>query len=211
MNGSPLVAAIRGRLRTAGYMEVDTPLRVAGVEFPFTGAMRGREGRALDLVIIFDTTTGGHGDRDAGRLRQRVEALGRALDVTGSRYVLTAILAGATLTDGVDALAEVCRVLTVSEVQLDPTGVPADADARQSLDDQILLLLPLELMDAVDAAQEGGGAAMDQLLIALPEGIDATLVSALFAASERGEDAVATAAGLAVGRPLAGRKDGAAA
>ena len=65
---------------------------VANVEFSFTRALRGSDGRSLDLIILVDTTTGDFGDRNAGRVRQRVEALSRALDVTGSRYVVTVIL-----------------------------------------------------------------------------------------------------------------------
>jgi len=88
--------------------------------------MRGRDGRALDLILLIDTTTGDFGDRDGGRVRQRVEALSRALDVTGSRYVVTVILAGAVLTEGIEALSETCRVLQVEGVALDREGKPAD-------------------------------------------------------------------------------------
>ena len=129
MSGSPLVHAIQERLRGTGYSDLPTPFKVAGVEFAFTGAMHGRGGRALDLVLLVDTTTGDFGDRDGGRVRQRVEALSRALDVTGSRYVLTVILAGAVLTEGIEALSETCRVLQVESVALDDQGKPADETA----------------------------------------------------------------------------------
>src|SRR6201999_334497 len=99
---SPLVNAIHNRLKEAGYSDLATPFKVANVEFAFTSALRGRNGRSLDLVLLVDTTTGDFGDRDAMRVRQRVEALSRALDVTGSRYVVTVILAGATLSGSVD-------------------------------------------------------------------------------------------------------------
>jgi hypothetical protein len=85
VSDSPLVQAIQERLRVGGYTDLPTPFKIASVEFAFTGAMRGRDGRALDLVLLVDTTTGDFGDRDGGRVRQRVEALSRALDVTGSR------------------------------------------------------------------------------------------------------------------------------
>ena len=84
MIGSPLVQAIHKRLHLAGYSDLSTPFKVAGVEFPFTGAMHGRDGRALDLILLVDTTTGDFGDRDGVQVRQRIEALSRALDVTGS-------------------------------------------------------------------------------------------------------------------------------
>jgi hypothetical protein len=110
MSNSPLIQAIQQRLRDTGYSDLPTPFKIAGVEFAFTGAMRGRAGRALDLVLLIDTTTGDYGDRDGRRVRQRVEALSRALDVTGSRYVVTAILAGAVLAEGIEALSETCRL-----------------------------------------------------------------------------------------------------
>lgn len=97
MSTAPLINAVRNRLHLAGYSDLSIPLKVAGVEFVFTGAMRGRDGRALDLVLLVDTTTGDFGDRDGARVRQRIEALSRALDVTASRYVVTIILAGAAL------------------------------------------------------------------------------------------------------------------
>ncbi|MGG2324774.1 hypothetical protein, partial [Salmonella enterica] len=81
---------------------------------------------ALDLVLLVDTTTGEFGDRDGERVRQRVEALSRALDVTGSRYVVTVILAGAILAEGIEALSETCRVSQVEGITLDPGGTPLD-------------------------------------------------------------------------------------
>lgn len=134
MSGSPLVLAIRERLRGVGYSDLSTPIKMAGVGFEFTGAMRGRDGRSLDLVLLVDTTTGDFGDRDGARVRQRVEALSRALDVTGSRYVVTVILAGAALAEGVEALSETCRVLQVESVALDDQGKPLNEAAKRQLD-----------------------------------------------------------------------------
>lgn len=198
MSGSPLVQAIQERLRDAGYTDLPTPFKVAGVEFAFTGAMRGRDGRALDLVLLVDTTTGDFGDRDGGRVRQRVEALSRALDVTGSRYVVTAILAGAVLAEGIEALSETCRVLLVEGVSLDDQGKPADDTAKRRLDDRIRVLLPLTLPMPVVETQNGSGPAMDQLLRALPADTDIALVNALIAASSDGEQAVTDAVALVI-------------
>src|SRR5688572_26806439 len=131
MSSSPIVLAIQARLRKAGYSDLSTPFKLAGVDFAFTGAMRGRGGRALDLVLLVDTTTGDFGDRDGARVRQRVEALSRALDVTGSRYVVTVILGGAVLSEGVEALSETCRVLQVEAVSLDAEGKPVDETAER--------------------------------------------------------------------------------
>src|ERR1019366_6768851 len=113
MSQAPLIRAIQEQLRAGGYQDVATPFRVAGVGFEFTAAMRGQGGRALDLILLIDTTTGDFGDRDADRIRQRVEALSRALDLTESRFVITVILAGAPLLGNLETLAETCRVLYV--------------------------------------------------------------------------------------------------
>jgi len=198
MSGSPLVHAIQERLRGTGYSDLPTPFKVAGVEFAFTGAMHGRGGRALDLVLLVDTTTGDFGDRDGGRVRQRVEALSRALDVTGSRYVLTVILAGAVLTEGIEALSETCRVLQVESVALDDQGKPADETAERQLDDRIRVLLPLTLPDPIAETQDGSGPAMEQLVRALPAGTNKALVDAVIAASNAGERAVTDAVALVI-------------
>lgn len=193
MNGSPLIYAIQNRLRGTGYSDQPTPFKVAGVEFEFTGAMRGSEGRALDLVLLVDTTTGGFGDRDGERVRQRVEALSRALDVTRSRYVVTVILAGAALAEGVEALSETCRVLHVEGVVLDDEGKPADEKAERQLDDRIRILLPLILPVPLLQAQGGNGPAIDQLVRAIPAGTSMAIVDSVIAASSAGEQAVTDA------------------
>jgi hypothetical protein len=199
VSGSPLVQVIQERLHTAGYSDLTTPFKVAGVEFAFTGVMRGRDGRALDLVLLVDTTTGDFGDRDAGRVRQRVEALSRALDVTGSRYVVTAILAGAVLTDDIETLSETCRVLQVEGIPLNADGKPADELADRQLDDRIRVLLPLTLPDPIVQSEDGGGPAVDQLLRALPAGTNKALIDAVIAGSEQDAQAVTDAASLVIG------------
>ena len=198
MSGSPLIKAIQDRLRAGGYSDLPTPFKVAGVEFPFTGAMRGRDGRALDLVLLVDTTTGDFGDRDGGRVRQRVEALSRALDVTGSRYVVTVILAGAVLSEGIESLSETCRVLQVEGVALDDQGNLADETAERQLEDRIRVLLPLTLPDPLPYRQGGSGPAMEQLVRALPAGTNKALVDAVIAASSAGEQAVTDAVALVI-------------
>jgi hypothetical protein len=198
---APLVRAIQERLREAMYRDIATPFRMAGVEFDFTAAMRGNEGRALDLILIFDTTTGDFGDREGVRVRQRVEALSRALDVTGSRYVVTAILAGALLTETVEALAETCRVLQVEDIAIGANGRPADEAAMRQLEDQIRVLLPLRLPETVAESQDGYGPALEQLVLAVPP-TNKAFLDVLIAASEDGEQAVTDAAGRAVGAPF---------
>ena len=193
MSDSPLVNLILGRLRAAGYRDLAAPFRVATVEFEFTAALRGSDRRALDLVLVVDTTTGEFGDRDSARVRQRVEALSRALDVTGSRYVITVILAGATLGTDIEALAETCRVLHVDGLRLDRNGGLADGAARNQLEDRMRVLLPLTLPQPLVATEDGSGPAMDQLVRALPAGVDDDLLAAVTGASQQGEQAVTDA------------------
>jgi hypothetical protein len=193
MSLSPLVAAIANRLSVAGYTPVQTPFKVASVNFDFTLAMRGSAGRSVDLVIIIDTTTGEFGDKDPVQVRRRIEALSRALDVTKSRLVLTVILAGATMTAEVEELSEICRVLTVEAIAVEIDGTPKDDLAKRLLDDRIRLLLPLEIPKRhTDSGADFSP--MERLLQALPEDINAELVRAVVNASREGEEAVTTAA-----------------
>lgn len=194
----PIVDAVKARLREAGYTELSTPFQVANVNFSFTSAMRGRDGRALDLILIFDTTAGEFGDTDSARVRQRVEALSRALDVTASRYVITAILVGATLTSGLEALAEICRVLQVGQLSLDGSGRPSDEAALAQLEDQLGILLPLTVPNASTDGSTTGGPALEQLAIALRGEVDSGLLERLIAASNDGDEAVTETIGKAI-------------
>lgn len=192
MSGSLLVQALVQRLRNAGYTSVATPFNVATVRFDFTAALRGSDGRALDLVLIVDTSTGEHGDRDAQTVRRRVESLSRALDVTQSRYLLTVILAGAMLAGDIEALAQTCRVLTVEKAALDEKGSPVDLAAAEEFDDHIRLLLPLDLPPEGD--QSGSTVdAISTLSAALPKTLDADFSAAIITASAQGEQAIKSA------------------
>ena len=202
MSDSPLVNAILGRLHEAGYRDLAAPFQVATVEFEFTAALRGSDGRALDLVLVVDTTTGEFGDRDSARVRQRIEALGRALDVTGSRYVVTVILAGAALGKDMEVLAESCRVLHVDGLPLDADGELANDAARNQLEDRIRVLLPLTLPPPLVVTEDGSGPAMDQLVRVLPRGVDKTLLAAVTDASQEGEQAVTEAMASMLGAAL---------
>lgn len=184
MSSSPLVAAIRQRLNEAGYDDLPTPFRMAGVEFQFTGALRGRHGRALDLVLLVDTTAGSFGDSDGARVRARIQALSRALDVTESRYVLTVVLAGATLPGDVEALADTARVLHVDRLPVDQAGSPDVA----RLEDGLRVLLPLSIPQPV--ADEQDGTAQDQLEKALRNVVDEATIKTIMDAAERGDAAV---------------------
>ena len=202
MSQSLLVRGLVRRLEQAGFTSLPTPFRAASVEFEFTAALRGSGGRSLDLILIVDTATGDYGDRDAASVRQRIQALSRALDVTGSRFLVTVILAGASLASLVDALSPICRVLTIEEAALEPDGSSSNDAARDTLDDHIRLLLPLDLQldELVEPSQRADPIA--ELLEALPSGIDQELLTGLSAASIRGEAAVTRALGKRVGEVL---------
>lgn len=146
MTASSLVNAIISRLEAVGYHRLSTPFQVASVRFDFTAVLQGQQGRAFDLVLIIDTSAGEFGDNNGPRTRQRIEALTRALDVSGSRLVLTTILAGAPLpTIDVDEISRICRVLIVEGIELNATGAPATEEAARDLDDRLRILLPLKL------------------------------------------------------------------
>lgn len=190
MSIAPTIHAIQERLRWADYTDLIIPFKVAGVEFAFTAAMRGHGGRALDLVLVIDTMTGSYGDRKGASVKQRVEALSRALDVTGSRYVVTVVLVGAVLDNETDALSEICRVLHVEGVSLDGQGSPTDEAAQLQLDDCIRVLLPLMLPTQAEQSQTSNGPALEQLILELSTNISSELINTVIAASIDGEQAV---------------------
>jgi len=202
MSQSLLVRGLVRRLEQTGFTTLPTPFQAASVEFEFTAALRGSGGRSLDLILVVDTATGDHGDRDAASVRQRIQALSRALDVTQSRLLLTVILAGASLASLIDALSPICRVLTIEEAALEPDGSPSNDAAREALDDHIRLLLPLDLQldELVEPSQPADPVA--ELLEALPAGIDQELLTGLAAASVRGEAAVTRALAKRLGEVL---------
>ena len=202
MSQAPLIRAIQERLREGGYEDVPTPFRVAGVDFEFTAAMRGQGGRALDLILLIDTTAGDFGDRNAQRIRQRVEALSWALDLTESRFLITVILAGAPLSGKIEALSETCRVLYVEGLAIDVAGKPVDERAKNRLEDRIRLLLPLFLPHP-EALENGRSPAVEQLIRNLTSnGVNQELLDVLIEASKDGEAAVTAAIARVIGKAL---------
>ena len=190
MTTSLLANAIIARLEQAGYHRVKTPFLVASVRFDFTAVLQGSEGRAFDLVLLVDTSAGEEGGSDGRRTRQRIEALSRALDVSGSRLVLTAVLAGAPLPQTeVEAIARTCRLLTVEAIELGIGGAPANEAASATLDDRLRILLPLQL----DAQAEKIADAIGELRKGIPDDIDRDNAEAFLTAAVRGEGAVSHA------------------
>ena len=201
MSEAPLIRAIQEQLRAGGYEDVPTPFRVAAVGFEFTAAMRGQGGRALDLILLIDTTTGDFGDRDADRIRQRVEALSRALDLTESRLVITVILAGAPLLGKIEALSETCRVLYVE-------ALPIDYPANQSMTGrgigwQIGFVFCFRFPSSSGRCRKrenAGCRAVDPNLTS--NGVDQGVLDVLIEASKKGEGAVTAAIASVIGRAL---------
>ncbi|HMJ79145.1 MAG TPA: hypothetical protein VK507_24385 [Iamia sp.] len=102
------ISSVVATLLAAGFVELDRPLQIAGIEFDFEAALLGPEG-VLDLVLVVDLPLW-QGDR----LETQVRSVGRALDILRSRRSLTVVLVGATPSTEVHkTLAFVSRVLII--------------------------------------------------------------------------------------------------
>lgn len=190
MTDSPLVKMVADRLANSGYKQINTPFRIASVNFNFTLAFRGNTRRANDLVLIIDTTTGEHDDRDGRRVSQRIAGLGRALDVSQSRLVITVILVGAVSNKSIEDLSENCRVLTVDSIPTAHVDEEARQAARRQLDDRISVLLPLTLPDSVATVNDEEHSAIEKLRLAIPAGINHNFAERVLTASELGKESV---------------------
>jgi hypothetical protein len=173
---------------TAANFQPRPPLRVASVPFDFAAVLVGA-GRSPDLIVVVDTVE----EQNELRLRQKMDGLGRALDVAGSRRPLTAVLVGPKPSDvTLEAISRVCRVLPVGT----PTGKTADAE----LHDWLSVLLPLPLPNPQQAVADPGGA----LAARLSADLDVGLQDTLLAASERGPGVVREELARLLSTPLAG-------
>lgn len=154
--GQPIDRVV-DRLASAGYSEFVQPFAVGGVKFEFA-AVLGRED-SLDLVLVIDTDAAA----DHDQIRRRVEALGRALDVVGSRRTLTVVLVGGRpILDVIQALRGVARVL--------PVGVPTTERDIRMLNDSLAVLLPLRVVpEQQDESSESWPARRAKLLEEYPE------------------------------------------
>ena len=136
MSKGTLAQKVVDRLRLAGYVSLEKPLAIASVTFEFAGILVGGI-RSNDLVIVIDTALE---EPEARRVTKRVDSLVRALDISSSRRSLTAVLVGPTLAPAaMESLTGKSRVLTV------PKSSAQDLD---SIDQQLAVLLPLELVPA---------------------------------------------------------------
>jgi hypothetical protein len=163
-------------LKGAGYRQLPLPLVVASIPFDFAAALVGT-GRAPDLIVVIDTMQ----EADL-RTRQKIDSLGRAMDVAGSRRPLTAVLAGPRPDDPtLTALGRVCRVL--------PIGTPTGSGADRLLHEWLSVLLPLEL----PGLGEAGAATSSELMQHLPNDLEPVVLSSLLEAAPYGEAAVRAA------------------
>ena len=113
---------------------------VASTKFDFDAVLT--IDRSLDLVVLIDTAIW-----NEERTRRQIQALGRALDLLGSRRTLTAVMIGPEPTQvTLEALTKVCRVL--------PVGVWDSLDGDRRLRDWLAVLLPLTLPAADEAGAD---------------------------------------------------------
>jgi hypothetical protein len=173
-------------LAGANYRRTTRPFTVASVPFEFAAVLVGT-GRAPDLIVIVDTVV----DSEL-RIRQKIDALGRALDVAGSRRPLTAVLVGPKPSDAtLDVMSSVCRVL--------PVGTPTGDQAEAQLRDWLAVLLPLPLPDPNQTVADPEG----ELRERIPDGLDQALQSAVLASAAQGPTAVRRALKDRIGETLA--------
>lgn len=171
-----LVDRVSALLQGAGYEVLPSTFAVAGVKFTFSAMLRGKRARGSDLIVVVDTSM--ITDATGARTRSKVEALSRALDVAGSRLVLTTVLCGPPLSPSeVEQLARSSRVLVIemTEEGRDPP-----------LDDLLRVLMPLDL----GAQTELGVNPVDELRSRLVGAVPAEITEPILAASARGRGAV---------------------
>lgn len=180
------IERVIGILTEAKYRSVSLPLTVASVPFEFAAILVGT-GKAPDLIVVADTV-----EETELRIRQKIDSLGRALDVAGSRRPLTAILVGPKPSElTLNVISRVCRVL--------PVGTPTGGDANSQLRDWLAVLLPLPLPIPSQALADPQG----ELAQRLPKDLDEHLQAKLLAASAKGAKGVQRVLGELLAEPLA--------
>ena len=85
------VARVVLRLEDAGYESLGSQVHVGTIPYEFDAVLVGPP-ETLDLIIVVNTET-----ESTTRLRQKVDGLGRALDMARSRRAVTTILVGPAL------------------------------------------------------------------------------------------------------------------
>jgi hypothetical protein len=180
------VEKIMAVLAKAGYQRVETPLKIASVQFDLAAAFVGTAHNP-DLIVVFDTAF-----EPDDQIQRKVEGIGRALDVMGSRRPLTVVLAGPRPRASIlDALSRVSRVL--------PVGTAIDTDPDASLEKWLAVLLPLDV-----PSPSGKLADPVSELAANIANVDSESVTTLIIASARGTSAVETELQRLIREPLQG-------
>lgn len=132
------VGRVASLLIDSGYVQLQSQIAIAGVPFNFDAVLVASE-RAYDLVVVVDTAM-----VSDNRLRQQVEALGRALDVAGSLRPISVVTVGPPPSaDVLEVMSRIARVLVVS----------ADGQAA-NVRDALAVLLPLHVPPASAATSE---------------------------------------------------------
>jgi hypothetical protein len=129
---SSQVDQVVAQLLDAGYRRLDTPFKLAGLQFDVAAVLIGT-GRASDLVLVEDTVISKVRD-----IQVRIETIGRAMDSLESKRPITAILIGPRPSAiDLDAMARVSRIL--------PVGASDPSDQTATLRNWLAVLLPLQL------------------------------------------------------------------
>ena len=133
----------------AGFRRLPTPLAIAGFKFDVPGALVGTD-KQPDLIVVTDTAF------DTGeRIKNKIEAIARALDVVQSKRPLTAVLTGPRpSTHILDSISKVCRVLPVGALSEADVVAMGDADQEAGLRNWLAVLLPLKLPQTTDATAD---------------------------------------------------------
>ena len=185
MTAATPIERIVAILKEAGYRELGLPLTISSVPFDFAAALVGT-GKAADLIVVVDTV-----QDSESRTQQKIDGLGRALDVAGSRRPLTAVLAGPRPLDPtLEAIARICRVL--------PVGTPTGEDADQLLREWLAVLLPLRLPHLGEAVAD----TTRELAIHIPGNLEPALQTSILEAAPNGTATVREALRRLVVEPL---------
>lgn len=136
-----------------GYRELPRPLMIGNLSFDFPHALVPTEG-ASDLVVVVELRSDGDDEAEV----RRILSLTRALDVLESRRSVTAVITIAKPSAPIlQSMSRVCRVL--------PIGTASGPKARDEVRDWLSVLLPLEELQADEAATDWQAA----LRAAIPE------------------------------------------
>jgi hypothetical protein len=178
-------------LRGASFVLLPQPLEVDRIPFRFSAALVSKE--SLDLVVLVDTFDSGN-EED---VRREVTALGRALDLAGSRRPLTVVLVGQRWSELTErAISRVARVLRCQIVLGDEAR---DAALRDSL----AVLLPLDLPDAPKEPEE----TWSNIRVQLEQGLSDPELQEVLSAAARGSGKVTQAVRSYLSAPLGNETD----